>query len=58
VNVVADLEGDPGPLGDGWAVFTIENGRVCARPVDVGRRTAAAVEVRGGIAEGAKIKVR
>jgi HlyD family secretion protein len=38
--------------GDGWAVFRVEAGRARMRPVTVGQRTAARVELTEGLAEG------
>jgi HlyD family secretion protein len=41
--------------GDGWAVFTIENGKAKLRAVDVGRRSGIAAQVLSGISEGAPV---
>lgn len=38
--------------GDGWAVFRVEAGRARMRPVSVGQRTAARVELTEGLAPG------
>jgi HlyD family secretion protein len=38
--------------GEGWAVFTVEQGRAALRPVEIGHRGAAAVEVLSGLEEG------
>jgi HlyD family secretion protein len=38
--------------GDGWAAFSVRDGRAVLQPVDVGNRGAVEVEVRGGLVEG------
>jgi HlyD family secretion protein len=37
--------------GEGWAVFVVEDGKAVARPVEIGARTPAAVEIRDGVSE-------
>lgn len=41
--------------GDGWAVFTIENGRADLRVVEVGRRSGVAAQIISGVSEGALV---
>ena len=41
--------------GASWRAFVIERGRARTRNVDVGHRTAAEVEVRGGLIEGERV---
>lgn len=41
--------------GDGWAVFTIENGRARLREVGVGRRSGVAAQILSGISEGSPV---
>ncbi len=43
--------------GDGWAVFTVSDGRARLRPVDIGQRNGIAAEVTGGIELGAEVIV-
>jgi HlyD family secretion protein len=38
--------------GDGWAVFTVENGRARARAVTVGHRNPDEAEVLSGLEQG------
>lgn len=37
---------------DGWAVFTLENGRARRAPVEVGERSGLRAEIRAGLEEG------
>jgi len=37
---------------DGWAVFTLENGRARRTPVEVGERSGLRAEIRAGLEEG------
>ena len=41
--------------GDGWAVYVVEGGRARLQPVTLGRRSEAAAQVLGGIADGAPV---
>jgi HlyD family secretion protein len=41
--------------GEGWALFAVEGGVARLRPVEIGHRTPASVEVLSGIAEGARV---
>lgn len=41
--------------GDEWEVFAIEGGRAVRRPIEVGMRNPDEVEVRGGLAAGARV---
>jgi len=41
--------------GDGWAVFTVEDGRAHRRPVEIGRRTPFAVQILKGLAPGTRV---
>jgi HlyD family secretion protein len=41
--------------GDGWALFTMENGRAKMAPVEVGRRNGIAAEIAKGLPEGAPV---
>lgn len=43
--------------GDGWAVFRVEGGRARMAPVQVGVRTAEAVEIRAGVEPGDRVVV-
>jgi HlyD family secretion protein len=42
--------------GEGWAVFTVEgNGKARRREIRIGQRNAVAVQITGGIEEGAAV---
>ncbi|HEU5170003.1 MAG TPA: efflux RND transporter periplasmic adaptor subunit [Gemmatimonadales bacterium] len=43
--------------GDGWAVYAVEGGRARLRPVEIGRRTAAAAQVLKGVEAGEPVVV-
>ena len=42
-------------LGEGWAAFVIENGRVRRRGVEIGQRGGLKVEIRSGLIEGERV---
>lgn len=41
--------------GNGWHVFVVDHGRARLRPVDIGHRTGAAVEIVKGLTPGTKV---
>jgi HlyD family secretion protein len=41
--------------GDGWATYVVEGGRASLRPLQLGRRNNAAVEVLGGLSAGERV---
>ncbi|HEX6433594.1 MAG TPA: efflux RND transporter periplasmic adaptor subunit [Gemmatimonadales bacterium] len=41
--------------GEGWATYVVENGRAYLRPLQLGRRNTAAVEVLGGLRQGERV---
>ena len=41
--------------GDRWHVFTIEDGRARLRPVEIGHRGGASVEITSGLADEARV---
>jgi HlyD family secretion protein len=41
--------------GDGWSVFVVRDGRAMRQRVEVGHRSGAVVEIRDGLAEGARV---
>lgn len=41
--------------GEGWVLFTLEDGRARRRRVEVGRQNGLQAEIRGGLAEGARV---
>ena len=43
--------------GDGWAAFVVVEGRARLRAVQIGRRSAAEVEVESGLSEGDRVVV-
>ena len=60
VNVVIDFR-DPRQaweaLGDGWAVYAVEEGRAVRREIELGQRNGLAAQVLGGLDEGAQVIV-
>jgi HlyD family secretion protein len=40
---------------DGWATYVVDGGRARLRPVQLGRRNTAAVEVVGGLRGGERV---
>jgi HlyD family secretion protein len=41
--------------GDGWRVFVVDHGRARLRPVEIGHRTGATVEIVKGVSPGMKV---
>jgi HlyD family secretion protein len=41
--------------GDGWRVFVVDHGRARLRPVEIGHRTGASVEIVKGLTPGMKV---
>ena len=41
--------------GEGWATYVVENGRAYLRPLQLGRRNNATVEVLGGLRGGERV---
>ncbi len=41
--------------GDGWRVFMVDHGRARLRPVEIGHRTGASIEIVKGLAPGMKV---
>lgn len=42
---------------NGWAVFTMEDGKAAVRTIEIGHRTGVEVEIKSGIEEGARVIV-
>lgn len=44
-------------LGDGWAVFVVEDGKAHRRPIEVGHRSGIEAEILGGVEQGETVVV-